>query len=396
MKAIVEAKALQAALKTVSKSAGTRSSMPILNSVRFFSRGNGLEIEATDLESWARVTVGGIFEHDDNPSEAVVPSAALFEFAKSLSSGEIVIETKPDEVVMIGGASFSGMDILDYPTIEPLGERTWLGTFTGKQLKEIIGRTSAFAHNVSTTRLKLTGINISCKEGKISFATTDGYRMLHETHYTGTEFGGSILVNAAMLKRNASVVSPKTEVGLYVTVDDFPQLTMEFDSAVISFRSITEEFPNYSRVIPAANQDHTEIRVNSANLLNALQSVKPFTPDSGMVQFDIEEDRLKVSAHTCDLSHEAFVGIETKDPYHCDRIAYDIALLIDLCKQFKTGELTFALTTRLQAARITANDYPQCLAVLMPMQEEGWNIEAECNRRNYGKMQRRRDALRRD
>ena len=57
MKATVEAKALRAALATISKVQASRSILPVLDMIHAQARGDGLELQATDLYRWGSVRV---------------------------------------------------------------------------------------------------------------------------------------------------------------------------------------------------------------------------------------------------------------------------------------------------------------------------------------------------
>ena len=57
MKATVEAKALRAALATISKVQASRSALPVLDMIHVAAREDGLELQATDLQRWSSVRV---------------------------------------------------------------------------------------------------------------------------------------------------------------------------------------------------------------------------------------------------------------------------------------------------------------------------------------------------
>ena len=356
MKATVEATTLQAAMKAVSKAMGNRTSMPILNTVKLSANGSGLELMATDLNTWARVAVRGLVVHDDGPNEAVVGSQA-FDYVKALQAGDITIEACADDVTRIGAATFAGLPVMDYPELDRATELTLLAVFEGKQLKDIIKRVAAFAHPPQTARLKLTGINFNGDGTTLSLVATDGYRMIRETF--PSEFEGSFIVSAATLKRFAQVIPNKANVTLYRGEEN--RLVMKFDHVEWNFRDIAEEYPDFNRVIPTTNQPHTTVQVDSVALLRLLGQAKPFAPDGGMVKLSLLDDSLEVS--TKDFAGRISARIQHADV--CSAIAFDVFHIIDVCKV--GGELTFALTSPLQGARISVAGRPELTMVQMPM-----------------------------
>src|SRR6266536_329494 len=101
MKFVVSTKQFRSALKTVVPAASTRSTLPILGGVKIATTGDGVILEATDLEITARRQLTGVTIEE--PGEMVVPAKPLAKAIAAMPVEQVCIETtdaEPHRVVL--------------------------------------------------------------------------------------------------------------------------------------------------------------------------------------------------------------------------------------------------------------------------------------------------------
>jgi len=325
MRTTLEAKELQAAVKAIGQAIGSRSSMPILGGVRMYGNGAGLELDATDLETWGRVYVGNPVDHDAGPDVALVNGATFIRVAHALPKGSsAVLElsgTPTAPVVGFNGATLPTLPLLDFPERIDTAGAVPLATLTGEEFKTAakFAKTCALKAG-ETTRLSLQGTFLSWTQGgrsieagaPLRMVATNGYRLSLQhvgSILPGNDEPGEILVDAAALAGVASLVGKGETVSLAVkhtgreyfapvngedgeqvkhVEPDCPLLVVSFGRCEFTLRTIAEEFPDFERVIP---RDHpVSVVVDRVAMLETLAQVAPFLPD------DSEACRIRIPA----------------------------------------------------------------------------------------------------
>jgi len=351
MQAIIEAKALQQAVKQAGKAAGGKSTLQ--NTVRIRGEGNGLSFDATNLETWGRSTAGGLVEFDDEPDSVLVSAALLAKLSAKLPSGEVLIGTGAG-VLTIGGAVIPTLEIESFPVVPQKGiqdELHTVGTFPGAVFKDLTKRLKA-ASSKDERRRCLMGVNAIYGAGRVKFAATDGHRLLLEEFDTDCNESGAVLVDAAELARIATLVKASDVVTLEAIAGDPARLVVSFSSARYTLRDIPETFPDFERVIPKAHA--VEFTVSRKSLLEAVRRGGIVASrDSGAVTLSLTAGSsvLSMSSGCRDLgsySESVRLGETVEDPG--EPVSFNGSYIEDVLKGGKSLSVRVSLGGRLQAA----------------------------------------------
>lgn len=413
MQAIVATKELKAALGKVVKTAETKSYMPILNGVLLSGNGKGIELTATDLETWSHAVVGGECTRDDGSDSIVVNCAQLHELVKAMKQektplripGPMVRETKfdperqinvvtvreKDPCLIVGNAEIPAMALEDYPEIandEPMP----IAQIEGKSFKSLAKRVASAALRAGeTTRLSLTGVYVrwSKEQGAMRFMATDGYRLESDTVQTAilSDRDGEVLIDASKLKKFATSIGAKDTITLAVTEKDVKQtyrdheqervvekvvpeiqsLILDLGDCQFSFRPIRETFPDFERVIPAGGSQHT-FTTEAASLLPIVKAASACAPDeSGAIILRIQGNTLKVYSSSKDKGeYESSLSVQGNPAANVE-IAVKAEYLINYLKLTDAEIIRFTLYAPEKAFTIQPEGAEGELFVCMPV-----------------------------
>ena len=92
MKLVTSKQALVECLGIVNKAVSSRSSIQVLSGVLIDARSEGVVISATDMEISIKAPLAA---RVDQPGSLVVPARIASEIARSLPSGEVILEQSP-------------------------------------------------------------------------------------------------------------------------------------------------------------------------------------------------------------------------------------------------------------------------------------------------------------
>src|SRR5438874_2050664 len=168
---------LASRLAVVARGVSTRTAVLVLGGIQLRAEGGRLNLSATDMELSLRASVEASV---DGEGTAVVPGRLLLDIARSLPDGDVTIEHRPDEAVVVvtaGSANYrlhtySAEDFPRLPDVEALP----LHSVDRDVLVETVARVGRSASR-DESRPVLTGILVRFEPGKVVMAATDSYRL---------------------------------------------------------------------------------------------------------------------------------------------------------------------------------------------------------------------------
>ena len=249
-------------LKSLQKIQGIvekRTSMPILSNVLLEATDNSLQVTATDLE----VGMKSSYPADVvSPGKITVGAKKLYEIVKELPNQLITFSTKDNDWVEIkcGKVYFNivGLSPEEFPYFPAVKEEN-LFEIESSLLKGMIEKTSYAICN-DDTKYNLNGLFTKVElaaDGSqtLKMVATDGHRLSIANGALKGTAGPELIKGVILPKKGISELKKITE-------EDSGTLLFGFieNSAVIKrgdsymvMRLVDGEFPDYNRVIPAAN-----------------------------------------------------------------------------------------------------------------------------------------------
>lgn len=375
--------------------------MPVLANILIEASDNQLRLAATNLEIGVTCWIGAKVE---DPGSITVPARLLTEFVNSLPPERIDMElTVRTQTLKLRCASFDanmkGIDAASFPIIPTIDGVTGGGENNGATtlhielpstgLRKMVDQV-IFAASTDESRPSLTGVEVTFKEGRVTMAATDGYRL----SVRSAEVDGSlpdapitVIVPARSLGELARVSADADEaraVQVLVT-QERNQILFQiwgrsgetkggvFHRVEMASQLIDANFPDYRTIIPKTHTTRTV--VDTAALLKAVRVAFLFARDNAnIVRLKIQPANGDVAGHVSlaatsteigDSVNELEAMIEGDDL----EISFNAKYLIDVLSQIDEPQVVIETTqpTRPGTIRPVGMGDKEFLHVVMPM-----------------------------
>jgi len=370
MKVTVERSALLKSLGHVHRVVERRNTIPILSNVLIRAENGRLSLKATDLD----LEVTESFAADvAQPGATTVPAHVIYDIVRKLADGsQVSLEATGDvgQVLIRSGRSRFNLQSLpeaDFPDLAT-GEMSHHFSVGGAELKRLIEKTQ-FAISTEETRYYLNGIYFHVMEsgGKsvLRAVATDGHRLARvETDAPGQALGmpGVIIPRKAVAEIIKLVDDAGDDVGIELSST---KIRLTLGSVVLTSKLIDGTFPDYQRVIPAANDK--QLVVDKAEFAAAVDRVSTISSERGRaVKLSLAERRLTLTVTNPD-SGSATEEIEVDYDSTPLDIGFNARYLLDIAGQLEGDTALFRLADPGSPTLIQDREGATALYVLMPM-----------------------------
>src|ERR671917_1264338 len=253
MKATIERATLLKSLSHVQSVVERRNTIPILSNVLIEARDDGsLRVMATDLD----LQVDESVEANVTQAGATTVSAhTLFDIIRKLPEGsQVELSAAEGKMQVNSGRSRFNLSTLprdDFPVIAE-GELPTKFELPAATLRQVIDKTK-FAISTEETRYYLMGIFLHVADDQLKAAATDGHRLARVTvpKPDGADGMPDVIIPrkcVGELRKLLDEVEGTVEISLSET-----KVRFGLGNAILTSKLIDGTFPDYSRVIPTAN-----------------------------------------------------------------------------------------------------------------------------------------------
>jgi DNA polymerase-3 subunit beta len=373
MKATIERATLLRCLSHVQSVVERRNTIPILSNVLIEAHEDGsVRVMATDLDLQVVETMAAA--KVDQPGAITVSAHLLFEIARKLAEGsQVSLVTNENRLEVKSQRSNFKLPTLprdDFPVIVE-GDLPTSFELPARMLAELIDRTR-FAISTEETRYYLNGIFLHVTdedEPLLKAAATDGHRL---ARYTLPRPEGA----AGM----PDVIVPRKAVGeLRKLLDEALDSNVMIDlsaskirfalggegGVVLTSKLIDGTFPDYSRVIPTANDKL--LKVDPKLFYSGVDRVATIaTEKTRAVKIGIDNDRVTLSVTSPD---NGTASEEIAAEYRSEgiEIGFNANYLKDILGQIDSDTVELHLADAGAPTLIRENESSRALYVLMPM-----------------------------
>jgi len=352
-------------LALVARGVSTRTAVLVLGGIQLRAEAGRLHLAATDMEVSLRTSLE---TQVDGEGTAVVPGRLLLDIARSLPDGEVTVEHKPEEAVVVvtGGTAsyrlhtYSAEDFPRLPEIESAS----LHSVDRDALIETIGRVGRSASR-DESRPVLTGILVRFEPGKIVMAATDSYRLaVKETDVSGTLPELDAIIPARALQELARIAGGIDELQLGMLEN---HVVFGADGTWLTTRRIDGQFPNYRQLLP--EQFEHEVALPREEVLEVVRRVSLMAQRNSPLRLRFADGELTVSAQTQDVG-EARESLPA--PYNADamEIGFNAEFLRDGLDSVDSHTVRLKLISPLRPAVLEgeSSDYTY---LIMPIRLAG-------------------------
>ncbi|MBB3472703.1 DNA polymerase III subunit beta [Sphingomonas sp. BK345] len=365
MKATIERATLLKGLSHVQSVVERRNTIPILSNVLLEATAEGqLRLMATDLDLQINESVAAAV---DQPGATTVSAHTLFDIARKLPEGsQVSLAAAEGRVTIVAGRARFSLGTLprdDFPVIAE-GELPVQFELPVDTLKQIIDKTR-FAISTEETRYYLNGIFLHVAEGVLKAAATDGHRLARVTvdQPEGAAAMPDVIVPRkciAELRKLLDEVDGSVGVSLSGT-----KIRFDLGSAILTSKLIDGTFPDYSRVIPTANDKI--LKLDPKSFMQGVDRVSTIaTEKTRAVKMALDRDKITLSVTSPEngTAAEEVPGDYAAMPFE---IGFNSRYLLDILGQIDTDLVEVHLADAAAPTLIRENDKSPALYVLMPM-----------------------------
>ena len=259
----------------------TNKSSPILNNIKIEVKNNILNLEATDMDTWAKSKLS--VQSDD--FSITVPA---LEFQKIISKLKDEVEINFEDSFVIK----SKRSVYKLPTIPssefPSFNQDFKFIEINANINDILNKVK-FAISSDDTRYYLTGVCLNLKGGNLNAVATDCHKLgLSKVGCDGGDFNIIIPKKSVndILKINGAKKIFICQSLIKIFSDDF-----EYTSKLIN-----GEFPNYELVIPKNND--VELKLNKDIFVDCIDRLTTVTTDKhNSIKLVFEKNKLLMTAN---------------------------------------------------------------------------------------------------
>jgi len=283
MKVQVTQENLSAALASVGRVAGSRTSLPILANVLIKTEGNQLQLAATNLEIAITELIGAKV---DQPGSVTVPARLVSEFISSLPSGNVELELKDNKLHISSSnyqSTINGTPSDDFPSIPELSTEQPIMIDAGAF--KTTAQQTVVAASKDDARPVYTGVYFYTKDGDLFAVATDTYRLAERKLATGVNIDIDIIVPARTVSELQRLATDSKQLELVIGES---QLMARTDNTELVSKLIDGKFTSYRHLI--SEKSDVELSVEVAQLLNITKVAALFARESaGSITLEVSE-----------------------------------------------------------------------------------------------------------
>jgi DNA polymerase III subunit beta len=356
---------LAAKLATVARGVSTRTTVLVLGGIQLRAEAGRLHLAATDMEVSLRAAFDAQVEGEGT---VVVPGRLLLDIARSLPDGDVTLEHRPEEAVVVVSAgsatyrlhTYSSEDFPRLPDVETVS----LHAVDRDALVETIARVGRSASR-DESRPVLTGILVRFEPGKVVMAATDSYRLaVKETPVDGSLPELEAIIPARALQELARIATGVDEVQLGMHEN---HVVFGTDGTWLTTRRIDGQFPNYRQLLP--EQFEHELQLPREELLEVVRRVSLMAQRNSPLRLRFAEGELTVSAITQDVG-EARESLPAPFAAETLEIGFNAEFLRDGLESVEADTIKFKLISPLRPA-VLEGETDDYVYLIMPIRLAG-------------------------
>jgi len=370
MRFVVSSSALYSHLSAASRVMSSKNSMPILDCFLLNIRDGKVTITASDSEKYF-VTSVDLIEMSEN-CMFCIPAKTLMESIKELAEQPLAMEFNPSTNELTGfhqSGTFSvvGQNADPFPIQQDINAQSTRLAIPASVLLNGINR-CLFATANDEIRLVMTGVYFDIKPDSITFAGTDGRKLVRNRN---TQFQPGIEAGFILSKKVCAVLKAvlnKSEDEVIINFDSEKALIQTADFELY-FRLVEGRYPNYNAVIPTNNP--FQATVDRASLIGALKRVGVFcNQSSGLMKVHLENNLMKLTGQDNDYATSAEENLYCEYNNSPISIGFSCQFLLEIANILEGDNLTLQLADPSRPGIVVpAEQDPQdeVLMLLMPM-----------------------------
>lgn len=298
----MDVKILKAVLIRGGAFTASKSTIPILQSVRLSCRENILTAESSNLEAF----ISSSAEVADTPDfDSCVPARTLLDLA-SVLTGDVSLTFERNSLIVkteSGTTRIHSSDPAEFPPMPGSNENAIFLQLPFATLAEIATRV-AFCVSDDEARPVLGGVHIHAQGRKLVAAATDGFR-ISTMQFDSEDNQFSVNIPAGTLIKAAKMLIADKDGTIAMTVEQRESGAMVIFSdqwTKIATATIAGNYPDYNQIIAMAQRQKTvEFEVSVRELKSAIAQLGVIAESGHLATIEIAESHLEAEVKNSEL-----------------------------------------------------------------------------------------------
>ena len=299
----IKVKELLDAVKKAGQVVKSKSTIPIIENVLIYTKGDRIFVRGTDLEN----TISCNFDYSEEwPTVAVEPKK-LGSMLASIKTEMILVEFVEGLMTIKSGKTkfnLPTMDGADFPAVDDVNDIKTLGVIE----REHIGAMDTAAGYVGTDELRPVMMSVALFSdkslGRLNVVATDAHKLVeYKMHFAVEEES-----EKPLLVPGVSIKLLKKTFNKEITVRYNKKNVFFSEEGVSMFvRQVDGKFPNYEAVIPKDNP--VSMTFDKDELMEALSTVGITLNMANTIKLDIGRMDALISAEDLDFNYGSVVPL---------------------------------------------------------------------------------------
>lgn len=357
-----------------------------MNNVLLKTENKNIKLISTNLEVGINCIIRGKVEED---GDITIPARIFNDYVSLLPNDRVNIETKGDEA-QINCNNFAtkikGNPSSDFPLI-PLVDRdkSYSCKISINDFKKAIQQV-IFALAPNESRTELSGIFISSRDGILTLAATDSFRLAEKrikiiSEANKEENGISTIIPYRTLNEVARILSnlqkddeiedEKAYLSIHITEN---QILFSCKNIELISRIIVAKYPDYKQIIP--QEFKTKVILNTKTLINSVKAASLFTK-VGIYDISIavnpEQNKIKIASLNSQLG-ENQSEIETSIEGAPEELILNYRYLLDGLQNINAEKILLKIADKIKPCLIAplsdeGKEIPDYIYLIMPIRQ---------------------------
>lgn len=276
---------------------GKKESLPVLSCIYIEVKKTGIVLQATNLETSARVTVSA---QVDEEGVVAVPAQVLLHTLQSSRGEKVTLEKKGENISIKTETGTTTIKAIPHQEFPSMGKVSTPHVLKKEVLKKGI-QNVGYAASQSLIRPELASIFMTYRDGVVVFAATDSFRLAEKTFHTPIK---NEIPDTLIPYKNASeiahILDKVDDEDLSIGFDE-AQLQLSIGNLTVISRTIEAAFPDYRTIIP--KEFTAEATLLKEDLVTTFKKTKIFSNKTQQIGFHIypKQKTFTITASNSDI-----------------------------------------------------------------------------------------------
>lgn len=362
------------ALSNVSKASSTKSSLPILEYIKFNLEADKLTLSATNMELAIEMTIpseeGDFVNITDIEEGAIcIKGKYILDIIRKLNGESLRIEVNGFVANIKCGKSEFNINALnadDFPALPRIYD-DFAFTLPSDLLRDML-RQTLIAVGREESRHTLTGIKWTLEDGKLSLVATDSHRLAMRSAQVEVasdyQLENIIIPGSNLAEVNAILDGANSLVDIAIANN---QALFKIDNIIIYSKIIEGQYPDISKIIQ--QEATTSLEIDRKYFSEAMDRVSLIARANTNqdIRLNISADNLQLSAANNEIGKVSEELIASRQEGEDLTITFNAKYVLELLRVIDEKELVISFSSNISPFFIKGKDKEDYFYLVLPI-----------------------------